>query len=658
MKLPFVDRSPLINSINTKTNAEVSGVSFDRMRLQQKYNTIDSALALTSAGLKLGEAVYNIFEEKKLEEAKKLVYEEDQEIRKIVQTGIYDGTIKIDATDDGQTIINMPQDLTERMSQFEGDIEKRFQGFGSVRNWAKDQTRQSYDNVQTWAYKVAFEKGIQDRNEAFSRNLESAYNDAVQMGDQAIYENQIDSADWLSAEKKEYLKAVNTEKYKYDMYEKDVFSDVDSGNVSAAIIKADNFPGKEEDKRVLKKKALLRKDEIQGVYNEEYKNYYTTGKENGRTAQDIIESLENMEVPEEYKKTAIEEVRKQQKIDGIKYGNEIFNEVRDNPVEIKKAYLDIKNGAASLEYDGIPVTHKAILDMFESRISEFQSEKESNSKKEIDIDNEMYTLKIAADKGILPISMAANQMTNYVSEGASAKTAEKLINEMYSRENPEYKPFFETIDNVGNQIKDKDVKNKRLYQELKASLYNRSVDGAGYKEMQEATDNVIGILVSKNADDILKIVDQGGMSEGELNTFEKQHYKMYKEISEGEADELITHDKYTDRIIFKGGIDKPLAQMIEAEKNVLESLGINPMMTFEKQDNDDIRPWPVYRDKKTGRTIKFFPDEEKKKVIPKYYDVKKEEWISLIKEEEKKDIGDKKVAEFLQSMGLTGDYFK
>ena len=653
MILPVVDRSPLINSIRTKTNAEVSGVSFDKMRVQQKYNTIDSVLALSSAGLKLGEAVYNIFEEKKLEEAKKLVYNENQEIRNIVQTGIYDGTIKVNSTDDGQTFIDMPENLTERMNKFEVDLEDRFKGFGAVRNWAKDQTRQSYNDIQNWATTVAYEKGMQDRNDVFSRNLESAYNDSIQSGDPKIYENQINSAEWLSSDKKEYLKAVNAEKFKYDMYEKDVFSDVDKGDVSEALIKADNFPGKEEDKRILKKKALLRRDEIQEVYNEEYKSYYKTGKENGRTAQDIIDSLRNMDVPEDYKKAAIEEVRKQQEVDGIKYGTERFNEVRDNPIELQKAYKDLKNGAASLEYDGISVTHKAILDMFEKRMAEFENDK-TGSKKEKDLENSLYTVKLSADRGDIPVSVAANYMYGLVDEGAPAKTVEKLVNEMYTKDRPEHKSYFETIDAVGKQIKDKDIESKKMYLELKESLYNHSKDGASDKEMQEATDNAIGIMVSKNADYILKIADLGGMTEGEFNTSDKQHYEIYEEIAAGEADELVTHDAFTGKTTFKGGIDIPLSQIIDKEKKYLEGLGYKVKQSFEKQGSDDIKAWPVYKDEKSGKTIKFFPDEKKKKVIPKYYDKKTGNWISLINVEPEDKLNNvpKSVIDFTRSWGF------
>lgn len=644
MIMPYVDRDPLRNAYRTKTNAALSGVSFDKMRLQQKQNAIDTAIAATGLGLQLGKAVYNVFEAKKMEEAKKIIYEEDRSLRDLVRQGIYDGTIEVETVDgpDGPvSSVKMPENLNVRLEEFNKNLDEKFKGYGKVRSWAKDNARANLDNAQTWAYEMAYKKGMEDRNQMFSENVDQSYKDAVSTRNPELYKAQVNSAYWMSADKKAALITALDAKFHYDSYEQDIYEMVEQGGLTAAIEKANSYEGSDEDKRTLKKKALEKQKEVQAATTQKFLEIYEKEKERGRSPIDIVRALKNEDIPEEYKKEALEEVKKKQTIDATSYGYERYIEVKDDVKALRKEYKDIKDGAGSLEFDGIPITHKAILDLFEKRLAEYDKDDAKGDKSDITAD--MYAIVQAynSDREYngrkLTETDAINYLRTLVEAGGDPAKAYSLENDIITKGKTLYKPILEAFDGAASVvIKKGDYQTTALANELKNSLADLIKDGASYDDVVKRKDVAIGILSGKAADDFLRIVNKGGFIEGEFNTVDKQEYKIMKEIEAGELDDLIRYDRKTRNIIYAGGSKDTFKQLIKIQQSKLLALGYDTMQTFEKQGQEDIGAMPIYTDKKTGLQIKFQTDG--KKLIPmglyKTIGGKTEEWRPLISPEQ------------------------
>ena len=643
MIMPYVDRDPLRGAYGTKRNAEVSGVSFDKMRLQEKSNNVQTALALTGAGLQIGQAVYGMFEAKKMEEAKKLIYDEDVALRQQVRQGIYDGSIAVEAVEgpDGMTTsIKMPEDLNRRLEEFNKGLDEKFKGFGTVRNWAKDSARKNADGAQTWAYDMAFKKATEDRDKAFSTNVDQAYKDAVATKNPDLYMNQINSAGWLSPDKKAALQTALDGKFKYDSYEQDLYTTVEEGGINEAIKRANEYNGSDEDKRTLKKKALEKPQEIITMTSQDLVKTYTDQKAEGRAPIDIVNDLKKTDIPEEYKKAALEEVKKQQTVDATSYGYDKYNEVRDSYADLKKAYKDIKNGAGSLEFDGIPITHKAILDMFEKDIEAYEKATAKGSgTSEAGFNDNMYAIVQAynSDREYNGRKISQTDAVNFIrgqaAAGGDAAVAYRLENDVLTKGKTLYKPALESFDMARTAILDKDdYEGMSLANELKSSLGDLIADGASYEEVAKRKDMAIAILSGKAADSFLAIVDKGGMVEGVADTVNKQHMDIMKEIEAGELDDLVTFDRNTGAYVFAGGSAKTMSQLIKVQQDELLSLGYDTMQSFAPQGQEDVGALPIYTDKKTGKKIKFAV--EGKEVIPMVFnrtrDRKSGEWVPLV----------------------------
>lgn len=222
--LPSVDYSPLKQAVSFETQAKVASVTPRQMQLQSKEFALEQRKldlgvfeAVADTALKVGQLVYNIYNQGKLEEGKERVFNFQQEAQQKIRDMVATNQVQYNA--DGT--VRLPDEFATWFNEQTAGIDEQFKFAPEVQAWAKGAMRETYGSLVNSTLGEAAQQKAQERNAKFLKNLDRTVAADVASNDpeMKLTKAQIDSASWLTSDAKASLLEEASHKVKVGQFQ-------------------------------------------------------------------------------------------------------------------------------------------------------------------------------------------------------------------------------------------------------------------------------------------------------------------------------------------------------------------------------------------------------------------------------------------------------
>jgi hypothetical protein len=231
-----LDYSPIYQGIN----AEYTGKAAKK---QRDLNNMGFAADLVNAAVDIGTAIYNKVQEGEVAKAKLDMRNFEQEAARRTRDAVLNRTFEFRDTGSGsanysplteaaqseagittprEKSIHMPQDYEDWYKGEVATLEKKYQAYPTVSEWAKEQAHSIYSQAKEGALASIYNQSIADQGKNEQQLITTALEDSIKRGDPRFFRAAIASAKSLSPEARATTLALAEEQYAFGMSNKGV----------------------------------------------------------------------------------------------------------------------------------------------------------------------------------------------------------------------------------------------------------------------------------------------------------------------------------------------------------------------------------------------------------------------------------------------------